>query len=82
MCEISIHILIQQRQHTLPVASYWLETPEPLPMLLPNTVREKQRELVALPELEKTKIPIRHQEMREKVLEEVIPVEVITDEDS
>jgi carbon dioxide concentrating mechanism protein CcmO len=64
------------------VASYWLETPEPLPMLLPNTVREKQRELVALPELEKTKIPIRRQEMQEKVLEEVIPVEVITDEDS
>jgi carbon dioxide concentrating mechanism protein CcmO len=63
------------------VASYWLETPEPLPMLLPNTVREKQRELVALPELEKTKIPIRRQEMQEKVLEEVIPVEVITDED-
>jgi carbon dioxide concentrating mechanism protein CcmO len=50
-------------------------------MLLPNTVREKQRELVALPELEKTKIPIRRQEMQEKVLEEVIPVEVITDED-
>jgi len=64
------------------VASYWLETPEPLPMLLPNTVREKQRELVALPELEKTKIPIRRQEMQEKVLEEVIPVEVIIDEDS
>jgi carbon dioxide concentrating mechanism protein CcmO len=64
------------------VASYWLETPEPLPMLLPNTVREKQRELVALPELEKTKIPIRRQEMQEKVLEEVIPVEVITDEDN
>jgi carbon dioxide concentrating mechanism protein CcmO len=73
--------LLEDLEHTLPVASYWLDTPEPLPMLLPNTVREKQRELVALPELEKTKIPIRRQEMRENILEEVVPVEVITDED-
>jgi hypothetical protein len=42
----------------------------------------KTTELVALPELEKTKIPIRRQEMQEKVLEEVVPVEVIIDEDS
>jgi carbon dioxide concentrating mechanism protein CcmO len=72
--------LLEDLEHTLPVASYWLETPEPLPMLLPNTVREKQRELVALPELEKTKIPTRRQqEIREEeensepIFVEVIP---------
>lgn len=45
--------LLEDLEHTLPVASYWLEEKERLPMLLPNTIREKQRELIALPELEK-----------------------------
>jgi carbon dioxide concentrating mechanism protein CcmO len=45
--------LLEDLEHTLPVASYWLDEKEPLPMLLPNAVREKQRELIALPELEK-----------------------------
>jgi carbon dioxide concentrating mechanism protein CcmO len=46
--------LLEDLEHTLPVSSYWLtETQEPLPMLLPKMVQEKQRQLVALPELEK-----------------------------
>ncbi len=49
--------LLEDLEHTLPVATYWLDENEPLPMLLPNTVREKQRQLVALPELEKAVVP-------------------------
>ena len=45
--------LLEDLEPTLPVASYWLDEKEPLPLLLPNAVREKQRELIALPELEK-----------------------------
>jgi carbon dioxide concentrating mechanism protein CcmO len=50
--------LLEDLEHTLPIASYWLEQPEPLPMLMPRKVAEKQRELVALPELKKTPIAI------------------------
>jgi carbon dioxide concentrating mechanism protein CcmO len=54
--------LLEDLEHTLPVASYWLERPaEALPILMPKTVKEKQRELIALPELEKVKIPLRKQ---------------------
>ena len=49
--------LLEDLEHTLPVASCWLEQPEPLPMLLPNQIRERQT--VALPELEKVKMPLR-----------------------
>lgn len=43
-------------EHTLPVASYWLEERQPLPALVPTEVRE--RELVQLPELEKVPLAI------------------------
>jgi carbon dioxide concentrating mechanism protein CcmO len=42
--------LLEDLEHTLPVASCWLDKPEPLPILFPNTVQEKERELVQLPE--------------------------------
>jgi carbon dioxide concentrating mechanism protein CcmO len=48
--------LLEDLEHTLPVASYWLDQPEPLPMLMPNAVPEK--ELIALPELEQAAITI------------------------
>lgn len=54
--------LLEDLEHTLPVATYWLDENEPLPMLLPNQVREKQRQLVALPELEKAVVPQRQVE--------------------
>jgi len=50
--------LLEDLEHTLPVASYWLDQQDPLPMLLPNTVRDKERELVALPELENAVIAL------------------------
>ena len=59
--------LAEDLEHTLPVATYWLDENEPLPMLLPNQVREKQRQLIALPELEKAVIP--------KKLAETLPIE-------
>jgi carbon dioxide concentrating mechanism protein CcmO len=67
--------LLEDLEHTLPVASCWLEQPEPLPMLMPNRVRERQ--VVALPELEKVKIPLRK---REEILE-TIPIDVEVTED-
>jgi carbon dioxide concentrating mechanism protein CcmO len=62
--------LLEDLEHTLPVASCWLEQPEPLPMLLPNQVRERQT--VALPELEKVKIPLRQ---TEEIIE-TVPLEL------
>jgi carbon dioxide concentrating mechanism protein CcmO len=50
--------LLEDLEHTLPIASYWLDQPEPLPMLMPNKVKEKERELVALPELQKTPLAL------------------------
>ena len=59
--------LLEDLEHTLPVATYWLDENEPLPMLLPNTVREKQRQLIALPELEKAFVP--------KQIAETLPIQ-------
>lgn len=44
--------LLEDLQHTLPVANCWLEYSKPLPMLMPNMVKQRRQELVALPELE------------------------------
>ena len=51
-------------ESTLPIASFWLEKPETLPMLMP-----KQKERVALPELEKTRAPLKVQKDRQIDLE-------------
>jgi carbon dioxide concentrating mechanism protein CcmO len=40
--------LLEDLEHTLPIANCWLEQPEPLPMLMPKTVKE--RELVSFAE--------------------------------
>ncbi len=45
--------LLEDLEHTLPVATYWRDEQEPLPMLMPTPVKQHQRELLALPELEK-----------------------------
>ena len=68
--------LLEDLEHTLPVASYWLDQQDPLPMLLPNAVREKQRELVALPELEQAVVAL-PQKLMEPMVE--VPVEVPKD---
>jgi len=56
--------LLEDLEKTLPIASIWLEKPETLPMLMP-----KQKERVALPELEKTVIPLKIQKTRQIDLE-------------
>ena len=50
--------LLEDLEHTLPVASYWLEEQQPLPVLLSSQVRQRKRKLVALPELEKVPLTI------------------------
>jgi carbon dioxide concentrating mechanism protein CcmO len=50
--------LLEDLENTLPVASYWLDQPEPLPVLVPATAREVQAQPIALPELEKVPISI------------------------
>lgn len=43
--------LLEDLEHTLPIASCWLERPEPLPILMPKAFKE--RELVSLSEEQK-----------------------------
>ena len=49
--------LLEDLEHTLPVASYWMDEPEPLPMLLPNAVKE--REVITLPQADTKPMPLR-----------------------
>ncbi|WP_426775746.1 carbon dioxide-concentrating mechanism protein CcmK [Lusitaniella coriacea] len=60
---------LEDLEHTLPVASCWLDKPEPLPILLSKTEEKKQEELVELPELEK--VPLSLEEAKEEKLEEM-----------
>lgn len=56
---------LEDLEQTLPVADYWLEKPDPLPILMPKEkVKEKAR-LVALPELEKTPLRLAQPEVVE-----------------
>ena len=50
--------LLEDLEHTLPVASCWIEQPEPLPVLLPTVVKEREMEVVELPSPEKVSIAI------------------------
>ena len=54
--------LLEDLEHTLPVASCWIEERQPLPMLIPTTVKEKEKQLVELPELEKVPLSIEEEE--------------------
>ena len=67
--------LLEELEHTLPIASVWLDKPEPLPILMPKTVKEREKEVIALPEL--TKTPLKFQEA--EVVEEAQKVEVEID---
>jgi len=49
---------LEDLEHTLPVASCWLEKPEPLPILMPKSVRQKEKELVELPERSKAPLSL------------------------
>ena len=56
--------LLEDLEHTLPVASYWMEEEkDPLPVLLPKEVKQKEKELVELPQAEPQpmQIPLRKQ---------------------
>ena len=45
--------LLEDLEHTLPVASYWQDEQEPLPVLLPKVkVEQKEKELIELPQAE------------------------------
>ncbi len=78
--------LLEDLEHTLPVSSYWLDEAEPLPILVNNKMRERQR--IALPELEKVPIRIYQEKPRQKELlieqkkeqEKVIIPEIVVDD--
>ena len=55
--------LLEDLENILPVASCWLDQPEPLPMLVP---KEEEKPLIQLPEIEKVPIML-EQENIEKV---------------
>lgn len=45
--------LLEDLEHTLPVANYWMEKEQdPLPVLLPKEVKQKEKELIELPQAE------------------------------
>lgn len=50
--------LLEDLEHTLPVASYWMDEVEPLPVLLPNKVKQKEKELIELPQAESKPVSI------------------------
>lgn len=52
---------LEDLERTLPLASYWIEEPEKqeaLPILLPKAVKEVEKQVVKLPELERVTIPV------------------------
>lgn len=51
--------LLEDIEHTLPIANYWLDKPEPLPKLLPKTVEEVKP--LELPEVERLPLPEREE---------------------
>lgn len=52
--------LLEDLEHTLPVASYWMDEPqEALPVLLPKKVEEKEKQLVELPPAESRPMPLK-----------------------
>lgn len=51
--------LLEDLEHTLPIASYWIDEPEPLPILLPNTVKEKEKEFIQLPQADTKPMPLK-----------------------
>lgn len=55
--------LLEDLEHTLPVASYWMDEQEPLPVLLPNKVKEKEKEPVLLPQTERQTVPLKRRQV-------------------
>jgi carbon dioxide concentrating mechanism protein CcmO len=53
--------LLEDLEHTLPVASYWQDEQEPLPVLLPKEVKQKEKELIELPqgETQPLRVPLK-----------------------
>lgn len=59
--------LLEDLEHTLPVASYWLDDEQqPLPTLATEQRKQTKRRLVALPELEKVPLNINTNEYQPK----------------
>lgn len=51
--------LLEDLEHTLPVASYWMDEQDPLPVLLPNKVKEREKEPILLPQTERKPMPLK-----------------------
>ncbi|NJL01349.1 MAG: BMC domain-containing protein [Spirulinaceae cyanobacterium SM2_1_0] len=49
---------LEDLESTLPVANYWLDKPEPLPMLMPNQAEKVREEVVPLPATEKAPLAL------------------------
>jgi len=63
--------LLEDLEHTLPVASYWQDEQEPLPVLLPKEVKEKEKELVELPQAEPQPLKMPMKMRRQMEIEEL-----------
>jgi len=65
--------LLEDLEHTLPVASYWVDEQDPLPVLLPKEVKQKEKELVELPQAEPQpmKMPLKRELRKQMEIEEL-----------
>jgi carbon dioxide concentrating mechanism protein CcmO len=68
---------LEDLEHTLPVASYWLEKPDPLPKLQSKPAQQQKAKPIQLPELEK--IPLSLGEAKAEELELEIELESETE---
>jgi len=59
--------LLEDLEHTLPVAEYWREDSEPIPVLLRKKVKAKQKQVIALPELETIRIAPKQTEKQKEL---------------
>lgn len=70
--------LLEELEHTLPVASCWLDKPEPLPILMPKTVKQREKEVIALPELKKKPLHLAQKEEEPEAMAVEIEIEPST----
>lgn len=63
--------LLEDLEHTLPVSSYWMDEPEPLPVLLPNKVKEKEKQLLELPQATTQPMPLQKSLKKSMEIEEL-----------
>jgi carbon dioxide concentrating mechanism protein CcmO len=73
--------LLEDLEDVLPIASCWLDQPEPLPVMLPKEVAQTvEPELVEIPQRERELVEIPRRQEIDPVPRQTLSVEVIQEE--